>query len=144
MISADETGDDQPDSEEENGSVLTPLVDVVFMLVAFLLLTANAAPFTLEVDLPSANSATAADPDPHRIELGVTQAGWVLDGQVLANADSVRAALNGRFDGADAPPLILLVNRDLPAQTLITTFDLAREAGAGHVDLAIHPDSATP
>ncbi|MBO6764256.1 biopolymer transporter ExbD [Maricaulis sp.] len=145
MISAGPDADEDGTGETgaaETGAVLTPLVDVVFMLVAFLLLTANSAQLALDVDLPLTDGARASAAERPVAMLGVTEAGWVLDDTPLAGQaeteQAVRAWLAGEPDGL----VVIAVDRALPAQRLIDTFDLLRSAGAQHVEIAAENDGA--
>jgi len=52
---------------------LTPLLDVMFMLIVFFLLTANAVPYALDVNLPQDDEAvTQAVEDPDMLSVTKT------------------------------------------------------------------------
>lgn len=134
MISAGpETGEDETG---EAGAVLTPLVDVVFMLVAFLLLTANSAQLALDIDLPLTDGAQASAAERPVVMLGVAEAGWVLDDTPLGGQAETEQAVQAWLAGEPDGLVVIAVDRTLPAQRLIDTFDLLRSAGAQHVEIA--------
>ncbi|MFP4517913.1 MAG: ExbD/TolR family protein [Oceanicaulis sp.] len=134
---------DRPD-EEPAGAVLTPLVDVVFMLVVFLLLTANAAPFAIEVDAPASENALAqTDADPILIATPDADGAWRIDDRRLHEADA--HDLLARLVAEDRDrPVIILTDAHASVQNLIDALDMARGAGAQSVDIAAEPQRAQP
>lgn len=125
-----EDGDD-----EAAGTVLTPLVDVVFMLVVFLLLTANSAPFAIEVQAPvSENAIAQIDTNPIVIGVPDEDGAWSIDGRHLHEKDAQQALMELLAQDQDRP-VVILVEADSSAQTLIDAMDLARAAGAESVDI---------
>jgi len=128
------------DGAEEVGSVLTPLVDVIFMLVVFLLLTANAAQFALEVDPPSSTRAQTADrPQTILLAVPVDGTGWRIDdGPPLIRVEA-EAALAAAVRNRPEAAVTILAARGSTAQDLIDALDVARAAGAAEVDVAVVP-----
>ena len=125
-----EDGDD-----EAAGTVLTPLVDVVFMLVVFLLLTANSAPFAIEVQAPvSENAIAQIDTNPIVIGVPDEEGTWSIDGRPLHEGDAQQVLMELLVQDQDRP-VVILVEADSSAQTLIDAMDLARAAGAESVDI---------
>ena len=64
------------------GPELTPLIDIVFIVVVFLLLTANAQVLSLPIDIPDTDSKLSkAVPNKHALTVAVkaTPPYWVLD-----------------------------------------------------------------
>ena len=125
--------------ESEAGAVLTPLVDVVFMLVVFLLLTANAAPFALEVNTPTSEHAQAvSEPEPILIVTPDEDGAWRINDRRLHEADALealRALVQAQPDSA----VIITTEASASAQALIDALDLARNAGADRAEIAARP-----
>lgn len=116
---------------------LTPLIDIVFMLIVFLLLTANAAQYAVTVDLPEARSAMPSESEalvlqPPEAEGGV----WVLDGQQYDDAAAVRQALSRVLEGSEDQALVIAINAAASSQRLIDAMDVATEAGAKAVEIS--------
>lgn len=116
---------------------LTPLIDVVFMLIVFLLLTANAAQYAVTVDLPEASSAMPSEREALVLQPPETEGGaWVLDGQPYDNAAAVRQALVRALEGNDDQALVIAIDAAASSQRLIDAMDVATEAGAKAVEIS--------
>ncbi len=104
---------------------LTPLIDVVFLLLIFFVLTTTfRQEVVLELDLPVATSATVADvPEPLRVVV-------TADGEITAAGDSAwrqRLALEAQ---REVPaPLWLQADRAAPHGAVVSVMDYAREVG---------------
>ncbi|MBD1391323.1 biopolymer transporter ExbD [Neiella sp. HB171785] len=102
---------------------LTPLIDIVFIVVVFLLLTANARLLSLPVDIPTTDQAAPASANHHSLTLAIqpnspmfaiNQQGyesWAAFEQalspLLANADQQVTIAADR--NADVEPLLKLL-----------------------------------
>ncbi len=127
---------------------LTPLIDVVFQLLVFFLLTAgfHAAERTLPSPISAARTDTAhtpADPssadapsaalDFHDVVIRIrwvsSQPTWRIGGQTLASLADVRDLLaNIAQINADAP-VILHPDPDVPLGHVVDVYDAARQVG---------------
>lgn len=129
-----------PDDAGDQGSQfdLTPLIDVVFMLIVFLLLTASAAQFVLTIDTPQTESGAVAESVavvlyPPTRESDV----WRLDDRVFADANETVDAIASALQEDPERVLVIAIEAEVSAQRLVDAMDLARTAGAEHVDLAV-------
>ena len=116
---------------------LTPLIDVVFMLIVFLLLTANAAQYAVTVDLPEASAAVPSEGEalvlqPPELEGGT----WVLDGQRYDDTAAVRQALKQALSGDEDQTLVIAIDAAASSQRLIDAMDVATESGAKAVEIS--------
>ena len=114
---------------------LTPLIDVVFLLLLFFMLAATFGELNfLELELPRA--AAAPETPAARLDLAVDAAGgWHLDGSALpaeprARAARLRAAL------AAAPAVYVHAHALAPHGAVVQLVAEARAAGADSVRLA--------
>lgn len=109
---------------------LTPIMDVVFILVVFFLLAAQFADEMSQTLLlaPQGDSMGTETAAPAPARLLVEQAGYRLDGEVLAAERLAEAlgALGGRSLAVEAA-------NDAPYQALVTALDAAGKAGVGEV-----------
>lgn len=74
----------------------TPLLDVMFMLIVFFLLTANAVPYAMDVNLPSdPEQVTHAveDPDMLSVTLLADDAGWKINDMRYDDESAFKNAL---------------------------------------------------
>ena len=123
--------------EENIQPNLTPLIDVVFMLIVFLLLTANAAQYVVTVDLPEASSATSSEGEALLLQPPESEGGaWVLDGEPYDDSTAVRQALVRALDGNEDKALVIAIDAAASSQRLIDAMELATEAGANAVDIS--------
>ena len=111
---------------------LTPLIDVVFLLLIFFMVsTTFERSSELNIELPAA-SAIANDPGAAVIDVVIDSGGGVrVEGLALASPDtaSVRRALAAAAKGLDAPPVIISADARTPHQSVVTVMDAARAAG---------------
>ncbi len=116
---------------------LTPLIDVVFMLIVFLLLTPNAAQYAVTVDLPEASSATLSEREALVLQPPATEGGaWGLDDQSYEDAAAVRQALVRALEGNDDQALVIAIDAAASSQRLLDAMDVATEAGAKAVEIS--------
>ncbi|MCB1425107.1 MAG: biopolymer transporter ExbD [Zhengella sp.] len=117
------------------GVNLTPIMDVVFILVIFFML---AAQFVRQAEQPlalaPAGEAVMAQDTATPQTLSLTPLEFMLDGETVA-ASALPAAL-----AADpGRPLVVTVSPDAPYQALVTALDAA--AKAGRTKIATRADS---
>lgn len=113
----------------------TPLIDIVFLLLLYFMLTANLA-VDRSIAITTPASSTAAPAERRALVLTVDARGAAtLDGLPLADAElgeRLRAA-------ADADPgvsALVRADRSLPLERLVQLLDLARGAGVARLALA--------
>ena len=117
------------DSPEIN---LTPLIDVVFLLLIFFMVSTTFEwRSELGIELPEA-SAQASDRDGEAIDVIIDAAGEVrVQGRVLDDPDTgdLTRALSAAARGLDSPPVIVAADALTPHQAVVTVMDAARRAG---------------
>ncbi|OEU51586.1 MAG: hypothetical protein BA871_10335 [Desulfuromonadales bacterium C00003096] len=124
---------DIPVRSKSTGLNLTPLIDIVFLLLVFFLLTTQ---FIEEdgigVKLPSSNSFTTRDRD--EVAIAITQQGDLfVQGQRLPLA-GLTAKLEAIL-GADTT-VVVRGDRDVALQTLVSVMEKAKQAGAARLVVA--------
>lgn len=116
---------------------LTPLIDVVFMLIVFLLLTANAAQLVVTVDLPQASSAAPSDRKPLVLQPPLEAAeAWRLDGEIYENTGDLVPALKRALAADQDRVLVIAIDGAASSQRLIDAMDVANAAGAQAVEIS--------
>jgi len=114
----------QPD-RQRRGPDLTPVMDVVFILVVFFLVVSTFSETLVKPMQVSLPGASAAAPAPQRAaELKLAAHGMTLDGQAVSPA-----GLSGRLSGLDDRPLVIVAGDDAPYQALVDALDGAQAAG---------------
>lgn len=115
---------------------LTPLIDVVFMLLVFFILAATFSKPVLQVALPASRTAERVEADPERLVLAIDPAGVLHHlGKPLAVGD-----LPGVLAAHPAGPVELRVDRAAPFEAFVTVMDPLRAAGRSDVLLTAQPD----
>ena len=119
---------------------LTPLIDVVFQLLVFFLLTSSFVQPSLRLDLPTGGTMDEADTRPVVLEIDGTGR-LAIDGEAVEREGleyALRAALSG---GRSA--VRLSGDRAMAYGIFVEALDAARRAGAAHFDL-VHTGEAAP
>lgn len=117
---------------------LTPLIDMVFILLIFFIVTSK---FTKEsgVDVSRPEASTATSNDQANIVVGITAQGEVwIDGQAVAMG-SVRAQIERLHAANPKGAVILVVDKATPTGVTVEVLDHARLAGASNVSIAASP-----
>lgn len=127
---------------EEPDINLTPLIDVVFlMLIFFMISTTFLQEGNLRLVLPEASPEPVAQ-ERQTLELTVNADGqYFLDGKPLLNrqAETVRRALRQLVVAGDQRPLIIRADANTPHQAVVTALDAAGQAGITQVAIATTP-----
>lgn len=111
---------------------LTPMIDVVFLLLVFFMLAARFGGMT-QVPLSAATSGSAAYEGPPRL-LSLSEGGIQLNGQ-----DVSLITLSERLGLLMSSPtdvIIITAKSGASTQTLVTVLDALKEAGLSNIVLA--------
>jgi biopolymer transport protein ExbD len=117
---------------------LTPLIDVVFLLLIFFMVSTTFTKEThLSIDLPeaSSNSNHAAD---LQIEISITREGnYAINGVALINREqsTLRAAVEKVSEGDTAIPLVITADSATPHQSVVTALDVAGQLGFSRLSI---------
>ena len=128
---------------------LTSLIDVIFVLLLFFVVTTTfSRPSQLKIDLPEASSSQAAQQSElKQLEVLVSADGqYEVNGQLLLNSDleSLMAALQRESEGDSSLPLTLSADATTPQQAIITAMDAAGKLGFAHLRITTVEAKATP
>jgi biopolymer transport protein ExbD len=128
------------DTEEITDINISPLIDMVFILLIFFIVTTTFVEETgIEVDKPSAASATALDKN--SILLAVTAKGQVVYGGEEIGVGGVRPLVK-RLVEQQPMPVIIQVDRTAEADTVLRVIDESKLGGASNVSLAARQSGA--
>lgn len=133
----------QHEEYEEPEINLTSLIDVVFLLLIFFMVSTTFERQTLlKVDLPEAATAESRQV-PERVELIVSADGRVfLDEQLLADTrrETMKAALAEVFTGDDERILVIRADSEAPHGLVVRAMDAASQQGIERLSIATTPD----
>ncbi len=120
-------------TEEPN---ITPLIDIVFILLIFFVVTTTfARDLGLDVDRPAAS--TGAELPSRVVRVAVSAGGEITVDAQPTSTWRLRDEIAGRFELNPARTVLVVADRAVNAQRLVSVMDAAREAGAAQVSLAV-------
>ena len=127
---------------EEVGINLTPLIDVVFLLLIFFMVSTTFTRETqLSIDLPEAQGSTREASD-QQIEILVDEAGsYRVNGQGLVDnrMRTLQAAIYKISAGDTTLPMVITADADAAHQYVVRAMDAAGQAGLTHIALETAP-----
>lgn len=117
---------------------LTPLIDVVFLLLIFFMVTTSfVGESGLTLELPSSQTETGERP-PEPISVEVTAAGtYRLAGEdVAAGREALRQALRDRVGTKRDVGMVIAADANAPHQAVVRVMDVAAGLGLTRVRIA--------
>ena len=117
---------------------LTPLLDVMFMLIVFFLLTANAVPYALDVNLPQDDeevTQAVEDPDMLSITLLPQEEGWKINQISYQEEQEFKDALKEKTQ--DNKKVIIIGDKDVSMQKLLTVMAFLRKNNIEAADIVM-------
>lgn len=140
----------EPRAEEPLELNLVSLVDIVFtMLLFFVLTTTFDRRADIALELPEAESAEVSERRDH-IEITIDPDGrFYVQGQALVESslDSLRRALGEAVEGgapSEAPRVVITADGTSPHQAVVTAMDATRQLGINRVTIATSLQQGTP
>ena len=121
---------------DPSGIDLTPLLDVVFIMLIFFLVTAN---FIAELGLPLRKGEARGAPEPGGIVLSVMANGFTIDGESI-DVRSIPGRLLERIASKPDASVSLAVSPQSNAEQLVKAMDAARSVGIHNLPIAALPD----
>jgi len=117
---------------------LTSLIDVVFILLIFFMVSTS---FTKEshlvVSLPEATGEVPQTP-PEQIEILIMSDGsYAINGQALVNTkiETLKSALEKTAGGNNKAPLVITADAKTPHQAVVQAMDAAGQLGFAHLSI---------
>ena len=124
--------------EEDTNINLTPLIDVVFLLLIFFMVsTTFDTTSQLKINLPEASEQQTAMP-PQKLNLLIDAKGnFFINSRELTNNKSatLKAALERTMAGSQLP-IVIQSDADSPVQSLVTAMDVVGQLGLTQVSIA--------
>lgn len=133
-------------SRELDGMNLISLIDVMFFLLIFFMLSSTFTKEThLSVELPQANGTPSVD-EKVQIEIIISEQGsYSVNGQSLVNneIETLKSALLKTSEGKTDLPLLLTADAKTPHQSVVTAMDAAGQMGFVKMSITTrHPETA--
>ena len=125
---------------EEPEISLTSLIDVVFLLLIFFMVsTTFEHQAVLKVDLPEASNVTQPENQPDSFELVIDENGqfYLNDRQLVdGRASTLRAAFNEAAGEDRDIPIILRADANTPHRFVVTAMDVTAQLGFSRLSIA--------
>ena len=119
---------------------LTPLIDVVFLLLIFFMVTTTFSRETrLLVNLPEANAEQTTEAEVQQIEILVTRDGaYSINGRALVNnrIDTLMRGLEIESGGDLNLPILLIADAEATHQSVVTAMDAIGQSGFSRLNIA--------
>ena len=129
----------QPGDTDEPDFNLTPLIDVVFLLLIFFMVsTTFEHQSRIKIDLPEASAAPTSQED-EKLEILIDAQGryFIGDQQVVnTTAKTLKSAISKAVGEREGLAVIIRADAETPHQAVITALDVTSQLGLTHISLA--------
>ncbi len=129
----------QPGDTDEPEVNLTPLIDVVFLLLIFFMVTTTFEHQSrIKIDLPEATAApTSVDDESLEIIIDVQGRYFIGDQQVVnTTPETLKSAISKAIGDREVPTVIIRADANTPHQAVITALDVTSQLGLTRISLA--------
>lgn len=132
MIKRRHTGE----TEEEKINI-TPMLDVVFIMLIFFIVTATfVKEIGLDVNQPEQNKPKTIDPDKKSIVVRITDRDRIVIAQRDVDIRAVRANIERLHAQDKEAPVVIQAHEDASTNTVVSVYDAARQAGVYNVSFS--------
>ncbi|WP_332403333.1 biopolymer transporter ExbD [Vibrio metschnikovii] len=125
-----------PTTESSLMPDLTPLLDIIFIVMVFLLLTAAVKFTSLDVSLPSTDSSVVSEINTQSITVNILaqQPYWAIDGTIYVAWQDFTEALLKRSKTSEQP-IVIAADKTAQVQNLVKLLAFLQENGIAATQL---------
>jgi biopolymer transport protein ExbD len=126
--------------------MMTPMIDVIFLLLVFFVCTANFTPpeeiLPMDTTLPGNAPAEVVLPDPVNLDVVVIRISfedelrWQIEGNLCTSLQEVQGILQLIRDMKDNIPVIIKSADNVPMEKVIDVYDVCRRIGLTQIRFA--------
>jgi biopolymer transport protein ExbD len=119
---------------------LTPLLDVMFMLIIFLVLTTNAAQQVFDVKLPEDKEdalETLVEDDTIKITIFAEDDSWAINEQKYSDFDKLKNSLIDSYDNSSEKKVIVYGDKSATIDRLMSLLTFLRSNGIETADIVM-------
>ena len=117
---------------------MTPLIDVMLVLLVIFMIAAPLMTSSLKLDLPKVAAATSNDAEA-ALALGITADGRVHVGDQLVTHDELVRTLKQAATRQPQPDVLLRADQSLPYGRVAELIGLVQDAGLTHIGFIAQP-----
>lgn len=125
---------------------LTPLIDVVFLLLIFFMVSTSFIKEThLSINLPKALSGEEQVQEAAALEVIIDVNGFYqINGRALVNTDTetLESALKSLSENDFSKPITITSDANAPYQSVVSVIDIAGALGFSKVNITTSPDQS--
>ena len=132
----------EPETSQVDSPDLLPLLDILFMLIVFFLLTANSVQQVLELDLPTegADQATPmVDEKPIMLHLFSGNARWQIGNQSFDQWGDVEQFLINAYRQDDKQQVIIVGDRNAPIERMLQILSFLKRENRSAAQILMKP-----
>jgi biopolymer transport protein ExbD len=130
------------DSDEVMNEInMTPLVDVMLVLLIVFIITIPVVQHAVKVELPRASSQLAKTP-PDRLQLAIDAQGQFFLGQQPVAAEALESALRAHAARQPQPPLYIRGDKKVPYEHVAQAMTAAQRAGLNQIGFVTEGQAA--
>ncbi|WP_070972083.1 ExbD/TolR family protein [Vibrio sonorensis] len=124
---------------------LTPLLDIIFIVMVFLMLTAAVKLESLEVDLPAAESESVSEVDKKSITINILEEKphWAIDGRQYIDWENFKIALIEQHK-SEKHPIVIGADKTADIQYLVKLMAFLQENGIQATQLLTEEPTKEP
>lgn len=110
---------------------LTPLLDIIFIVMVFLLLTASVRLESLDVDLPSSNSQVVSEVDKESLTINIMNESplWAINGRKYSDWNHFTLDLLEETTPNNKKPIVIGAEKTADIQHLVKLLAFLQEQG---------------
>ena len=110
---------------------LTPLLDIIFIVIVFLLLTASVRLESLDVELPSSDSQAVSEVDQESLTINILNQSpyWAIDGTKYTDWQHFTLALLEKTTANHQKPIVIGADKTADIQHLVKLLAFLQENG---------------
>lgn len=126
--------------EDEFALSLTPLIDVVFLLIVFFLVSTTFVrpEKSIDIDLPTADAAERTVEEDRSVIVNVRESGlMVVQGRVLTGEDELRQVLRDAREGNAGVDVVIRGDREARHKDIVSAMNCALDVGIGEMHIAV-------
>jgi biopolymer transport protein ExbD len=116
---------------------LAPLIDVVFQLLIFFMLTSSFINPALKLTLPTATTREKIDPD--KLVVSIDEQGRIFVNVDPVTLDDLKNVLRERLERVERKQVHFRGDQSMRYQLFVQVMDIARQAGARQLNIVHQP-----
>ena len=126
---------------------MTPMIDVILSLIAFMMLMINAPMLTMEVELPDIDQPqieSISEEKSINLQILAENQKWRIDHELVKTEKQLKLQLTSLVIDAKKPvATILTIDKKVPAQRMIETLDILNRLNIKNINIALDKKSNT-